>query len=255
MIRSTASFFILASFVLLSSLALSPSASADWSDNFNGGLQQSWQFGSVDGAGNPSATFTGGATGDQLVMSDTNAAAAGGAGAGFGVVISETFTDVRMSGVVNPNGDAATAGTLRLLARGNLLTAQFYAAEINYTSGDLIIFRNDNLATATNLVSAPIAGLTSSQSLLVDFSIIGDTLKARAFDASGGQLLASVSATDSTHAGGLSGVLANANDFSLPMLGVWDDVSASVVPEPTTSLMLITAIGAALSARRRQSAH
>ncbi len=80
--RSSMSLRTMALVAALCAMATSQSARADWSDNFNGGLQQFWQYGSVDGGGNPSASFSGGVVNDQLVFADTNAASAGGAGAG-----------------------------------------------------------------------------------------------------------------------------------------------------------------------------
>ena len=48
---------------------------ADWSDNFNGGLQQAWQFGTLE----ISSTFSAGAVNDQLVLTDTTVPGDGGA--------------------------------------------------------------------------------------------------------------------------------------------------------------------------------
>ena len=127
-------------------------ARADWSDNFDGGLQLGalWQFGSVDGVGDPSATFTADSVNDQLVMTDTMSAATGGAGAGFGLVL-DLLDNQRMAGVINPNGAADISATLTLLARGSFTAGgQFYAAEVNYDSGELIIFRNDSATDVMN---------------------------------------------------------------------------------------------------------
>ncbi len=241
---------LVATFCTVSS---TPLAQADWSDNFNGGFEQFWQFGSVDGGGLPSASFSGGVVNDQLVLADPNAAASGGAGAGFGVV-GEIFSDVRMTGIINPNGDLASSGTVTLLARGNPLEAKFYAAEINYTNGELIIFRNDGLGSTTNIADVTIPNLTAADSVFLDFLLVGDSLSAKAYDAPQGNLLGEVSVTDNTYTGGLSGVLVNTTDPSAPILGVWDDITATTaIPEPTTCLLAFTAMAAAfISGRKRR---
>lgn len=234
-------------------VSITPSVGfADWSDNFDGGLQAAWQFGSVNGLGVPSPTFSATSTNNQLLMTDSVPAAPTGAGAaaGFGVVL-DPLGDQVVAGTINPNGDAGISPTMTLLARGNPALGSLYAAEVDYSSNDLIIFRNDNLASTTDLVSAPIPGLTTDQSLYVEFRLLGSSLSARAFDAPGGTLLQSVSVIDSTFSTGLSGVLVNADDPSVTVLGVWDNVSATTIPEPASCVMLLLAVSLGLSHTRR----
>jgi hypothetical protein len=133
-------------FTILALLCLgrfAATAAADWSDNFDGGFQQAWLFGSVAGGGNPSPTFSATASNGQLVMTDSLPATAGGAAAGFGVV-PQFLSDQVMQGVINPSGAAGISPTVTLLARGNLAVGSLYAAEVDYASSELVIFRNDH---------------------------------------------------------------------------------------------------------------
>ena len=238
---------------LLITVVGAESAKADKFDDFNGGFQEIWQFGSVDAGGNPSGSFNGGQViNDQLVLADPNSAAAGGAATGFGV-LTEIFSDVRVEGIINPNGDAAISPSQSLLARGNVFTAQFYAAEINYGSGELIIFRNDGLTSASNLVQTDIPGLSTDDSIFLRFRLVGDSLSAFAFDAPGGTLLASVSTTDSMYSSGLSGVLpTSVSAPTAPLLGVFDDIGATVIPEPATALLGLAGVSTVFLRRRRR---
>ena len=73
-----------------------------------GDLQAPWQFGSLTGVGGSSGTFTAGSVNNQLQLADSTSAAAGGAAAGFGIV-PDLLDDQRVTGILNPNGDAAGA--------------------------------------------------------------------------------------------------------------------------------------------------
>lgn len=255
----------LATIVLLSS-ATSPLVQADWSEDFNGStLQNAWFFGSAAASGSPSPTFEPNDQGSnypdaivnsQLQMSDANAVGAGGAANGFGVVL-QNFTDLRYTGVINPNGNASTSDTVALIARGNIAGGQFYGAEVSFEDGKFIIFRNDDLAgNGMDLAETTIAGLDSGDSVFVDFRLVGDSLSAQAFDAPGGNLLGSVSATDSNYSGGVSGVLAFfAGDLNKPLLAEFDDLSsANFIPEPTSVLLLLVGLASNVSLRRRRAA-
>ncbi len=245
--------FVSSLYVLLAVLCVggvATTASADWSDNFDGGLQETWLFGSVAGNGNPSSTFSATSTNNQLLMTDSLPATAGGAGAGFGVV-PEFLTDQVMKGVINPGGAAGISPTVTLLARGNLAAGSLYAAEIDYSSSKLIIFRNDNLTTTTDLADATIPGLTTDDSLYLVFRLLGSDISASVYDAPGGMLLSQVSVNDATFSGGLSGVLVNADNPSVPVLGVWDNVSATTIPEPASCVLLLAGVLALSVVRRR----
>lgn len=206
---------------------------ADWSDNFNGGFQEFWQFGSDGGDAN---TFLGGQViNDQLVLTADTTPDAGGAQTGFGVVITESFTDVRMTGVINPGGDENINDTVGLLLRGNTVNQTFYMAEVNYSESSLIIFRNNPgvAGGSSNLATATIPNLAFSDSVYVEIEAIGSNLEAWVYEnATKTTLLANVSHDDTSPAAlssGLSGVLANENFGGLPVLGVWDDVTASSI--------------------------
>jgi hypothetical protein len=199
---------------------------ADWSDNFNGGFQQSWQFGNVE----TSSTFSAGVVNDQLVLTDTTDPDFGGAKTGFGVVF-QNFTDVRMTGIINPSGNENINDSVGLLIRGNFLNQSFYMAEINYTDRQLIIYRNGGPGNG-NLVTEPIEDLQFTDSVYVEIEAIGDNLEVWAYDAPGGNLWATASVVDSSFASGIAGVIVDENFGGLPILGVWDDLTVeAIVPD------------------------
>ncbi len=261
MIRSSMSLLALA-VAALCCLAISSPAVADWSEDFNGStLNDLWFFGSQTGGGPPSPTFSPNDQGsnypeaivnNQLQMADTNTVVAGGAANAFGVVL-ENFTDVRLTGTLNPNGNAAVSDTLALIARGNIASGEFYGAELSFEDGNFIIFRNDDLAgSAEDLATVNIPGLTNATSVFVDFRLVGTSITADAYDAPGGNLLGSVATTDSNYSAGLSGVLTFfAGDVSKPLLGEFDDLASVTIPEPTSLLLALAALGVGVTARRR----
>ncbi|MGI9430024.1 MAG: hypothetical protein ACR2NM_15295 [Bythopirellula sp.] len=214
-------------------------ANADWVDTFSGGTtDQFWQFGS-DG-GDPS-TFKNDpdelVINDQLVLTADTNPAGGGIPTAFGVVLTEVFSDVRMTGVINPNGDGAINDSVALLLRGNLVNQSFYMAEVHYTNEELIIFRNNpGVEGGTgDLIAVPIPSLDFTDTLYVEIEAIGSSLEVWAYDydyqnTTIGDLRATTSFDDTSAAAltsGLSGVLVNENFGGFPVLGVWDDISAS----------------------------
>lgn len=257
MIRTSMSLFASATLVV----CLTAGAHADWSEDFNGStLNNSWFFGSATGAGSPSGSFApndqfnnypDAIVNNQLQMADSAAVGAGGAANAFGVVL-EAFSDVKVTGTLNPNGNMASSDTIALIARGNIASGEFYAAELSLEDGKLIIFRNDNLAgAASDLDEVTIPGLDNTSSVFVDFRVVGSSVSADAYDAPGGNLLGSVSATDSNYTAGLSGVLAFfANDLNKPLLAEFDDLSSMAIPEPTSLVLAIAGLCAGLARRR-----
>ncbi len=221
-------------FVTMLVVSFAKTSHADWADSFSGGTtDQFWQFGSDGGN---AATFLGGQViNDQLVLTASATPGDGGAQTGFGVVITEIFSDVRMTGVINPGGDVNINDTVGLLIRGNTVNQTFYMAEVNYSSGNLIIFRNNPAfpGGSADLATAPIPNLDLDESVYVEIEAIGSQLEVWAYaDATKSTLRATTSVEDTSEAAlssGLSGVLANENFAGLPMLGVWDDVTASVI--------------------------
>ncbi len=200
------------------------SARADWSDNFDTGLQQIWQFGDPDSR----PGFSAGAVNGNLVITNSNPPANGGSSTGFGVVVTESFTDVRMTGINKPDNNANINDSVGLLFRGNLLNQSFYMAEINYSSSELIIYRNGG-AGNSNLVIESIPALNFTDSLYVEVEAIGDFLQAWVYDMPGGTLRATTSVIDNSLTSGLSGVLVDENFAGLPLLGVWDDLTSEVI--------------------------
>lgn len=199
-------------------------AHADWSDNFDAGLQQSWSFGDPDAR----PGFSAGAVGGELVITNSSTPDGGGSSTGFGVVITESFTDVKMTGIINPSGDGNINDTVGLLIRGNLLNQSFYMAEINYSEGNLHIYRNGGPGNS-NIATEAIPSLNFTDSVYVEVEAIGDQIEAWVYDAPGGTLRANTSVTDNSFASGLSGVLVNENFGGLPMLGVWDDLTSVAI--------------------------
>ncbi len=204
---------------------------ADWSDNFNGGLQQPWVFGNFDPLGGSSGTFSAGSVNNELVLTDSRTIFDNGAVTGFGLVPTEVFGDVKMTGRVNPSNNADINITALMLLRGDFANNTFYSAEINYRDGELVIYRADGLGVGSNLVAEPIPGLGFSSDYYLEFSAVGAELTAEVYDAPGGNLLQSVATTDSTYSAGLSGVIVDAQsgDFILPLLGIWDDLTATAI--------------------------
>ncbi len=263
MTRIPTSVFTVAA-VVLCCLASSPTVHADWSEDFNGSsLSNPWFFGSQTGAGSPSTTFKPNNQGSnypdaivnsQLQMADPNAAAVGGAANAFGVVL-ESFTDLRFTGTLNPNGNAASSDTVALIARGNIASGEFYAAELSFEDSKFILFRNDDLAgNAMDLDEVTIPGLTNADSVYVDFRLVGSSISADAYDAPGGTLLGSVSATESSYSGGVSGTLVFfAGDVGKPLLGEYDDLSSVAIPEPTSIVLAIAGLTAGIAIRRRRN--
>ncbi len=270
MTRFSKAVFTTAS-ALLIGLASSHLTHADWSEDFNGStLQQPWFFGSQLPSGAPSSTFQpndqlnnypDAIVNNQLQMFDPNAVSAGGAANAFGVNVSEPFTDVRYTGILNPNGSASSSDTLALIARGDIGSGKFYAAELSFEDNRLILFRNNDLTgSANDLAFVEIPGLDNSQSVYLDFRVIGQTISVDAFDAPGGNPLGSLSVVDNDPVlkitnPGVSGTLVFfAGDLDKPLLGQFDDLSSMRIPEPTSLMLALVALSAGLVGGRSRRA-
>lgn len=204
-------------------------ASGDWSDNFDGGLQQPWQFVNFNDIFEPSATFSASSVGDRLVVTDPTIAFDGGAATAFGFV-PEPFSDVMVTGVLNPDNSQFMNDSLFLFARGDLATSTSYTAELQYSSQQLLIYRSDGLGFGSNLAQEVIPNFQFSDSFYVEFEVVGPELTARAYDAPGGTLRQMVTATDSTYTEpGVSGFILDFEDAFLPLLGVFDDITATAI--------------------------
>ncbi len=208
-------------------------AQADWSDDFNGGaLNPNWVFGS-DG-GDPDTFLDGQIIDNQLVLTADTTPGDGGVQSGFGIRVDGFFEDVFMTGVVNPGEDSNINDSVGLMARANTLTQSFYFAELNYNAGELIIYRNNPGVEGgnSNVAIEPI-DVTFSDSVYLEFELIGSQINLWAYeDETKANELASVSFDDTSDAAlvsGLTGVFVNENFSALPMLGVWDDLTATAI--------------------------
>lgn len=220
--------------------------SADWSDDFDSGLSQPFVFGNFTNLGAPSPTFQSGAINGALQFFD-GAPTPGGVGArvGFGVVPTESFTDVRVSGVLNPNQLPALIDVigepfpvfnfvnddLALLARGNLQTGTSYLLAVSFSPAtpSLVITRSDGFSSNdTILGGSPLSAeqFSFSDSVFLEFELVGASLTGRMFDQQGGTLIAEVTATDATYSAGVSGIAVERDDFANPLLGEFDDLSS-----------------------------
>lgn len=243
-------------------MATPSAALADWVDNFEGGLEQSWIFDNLKGdMSGPSGTFSAEVVGDELVLTDPTVPGAGGAGIGFGVV-SEEFRDALVWGIVNPSESADTNAIIGILGRIDAVNLTGYALTLTYDKGrypaDMDISRIDPGADYTSLVSddfLPDGELPGSDSYYLELEMRGPNLEGRVYDSPGGTLLQSVSATDPSYEQGISGVLVIADETmesgSNPLYGAFDFVGSMAVPEPSAVLLLV--LGASmLSLRRRR---
>jgi hypothetical protein len=93
-------------------LGMAWGAHADWFYDFQKAPPSSFVTGP---GGPPSATFSSSVGDGVLQLSDTTLPANGGAAVGAGLETSQVFTDVRVTGTVNPAG--TTNNLLLLLAR------------------------------------------------------------------------------------------------------------------------------------------
>ena len=211
---------------------------ADWSENFNGGFQNTWEFTSFDALGgqDTSTTFSANIFNDILVMSDSTPGDFGGAVGGLGL-IAEPFTDVQMTGIFNANNSTSQNDSSFLVARANPTNRTFYSAEISYFDSQLIIYRNDSLGVGTNVAEVDFPYLVGfGDSFYVEFDVEGNKFAARAFDSVGGNLLAEVAGVDSTYPDpGFSGILIDSQaDTSLALFTSWDDITATAIGSSTS---------------------
>jgi opacity protein-like surface antigen len=250
--------------LLVALMMATPSAAlADWVDNFEGGLEQTWSFDNLkaDMSGS-SSSFTAGEVNDELVLTDPTIPGAGGAGIGFGVV-PEEFRDALVWGIVNPSESPDTNAIIGILGRIDAVNMTGYALTLTYDKGrypaDMDISRIDQGADYESLVSEdflPDGELPGSDSYYLELEMRGPNLEGRVYDSPGGTLLQSVSATDPNFFDrGMSGVLVLADETtasgSNPLYGAFDFVGSMAVPEPSAMLLLV--LGASmLSLRRRR---
>ena len=233
-------------------LTVSPAA-ADWVDDFDGGLQQTWTFNNLRADfASTSTTFTAGSVGNVLELTDTHTPMAmpgpvpDGAALAFGYV-EEDFGDVRVTGTLNPLGEDDMNWEVGLVARANLAVFQAYVLTVDWRAQNLDLSVADGSPDVTQLAGAAIPGLELTDSLYLSFELIGSTIIGQAYDQPGGTLLATVSTDDGTLTHGSAGVVVSVaseggyqpESLFMPLRGTFDNLSATaVVPEPATVILL-----------------
>lgn len=237
--------------LLFVSCSVCGSSKGDWFDNFNGGLQQDWNFGSFTANQTPSNTFQAGSFNNALVLTDPTSVFSGGAALGIGWVDQE-FTDVTVVGTFNPAGESNLNGYVGLLARADLSTLSGYALTYNPITGEADLVRASG-GDQTLLAETNIGPQTNS--LFAQLTVLGSQITGRLFDAPGGTLLADLSVVDSNFSSGVSGVVVQIDDDGLfnPLRGTWDNVaSVAVIPEPASTFLLgLTSLTVMLGRRSR----
>ena len=230
----------------------SQSTFADWTDNFDGGFQQTWDFGNLNGdLDAPSGSFVAEVDNDTLLLADPTSAASGGAALGFGFV-NEVFDKVMVSGILNPNGQTDLNAFYGLAARADFSTLSGYVLSYDQSSGDIDLIRAVE-GVQTGLASGNIGIIDDS--IYAELIAVGDSLTGRFFDAPGGSLLEELSGSDSLFSTGVAGVVVQVDQGSnasvtAPLTGRWDSISAVAVPEPGSTLAL-SLLGTAIVAGRR----
>ncbi len=249
----------------LGALAVSTSASADWSDDFDGGFGAAWSIAASDDEGEPPTTgvttfavVEAGADDHLRVAHSTQALRGGGGGAADVFAwVDESFTDLVLAADVNADPSAGQQSVLGLLARGNPEAGSAYFAGIDFASSRFLIARSlDFIDPLTPIASDDGVAIDPGETYRVEFSLIGSTLSARLRDASSGSLLSTISTVDPNLGSGLAGLLvetgydAGQNPLA-PVVGTFDSVV--VVPEPGWQALAASG-GAALAglARRRR---
>lgn len=227
---------------LCGTLGMACGAHADWFYDFQSAPPTSF----VTGSGPPplpsSATFLSSAGDGILQFSDTSSPAGGGAVGAFGIETSQVFTDVRLTGTLNPAG---TTDNILNLTRGDL-AGNVYTAGIAFADGPNGE-RAGNLQIAKIVSGGPVKIALStdtsqgSQPPLTDlargyflqFDIVGNQLTARLFDVKGGTQLLVVNYTDTGDGGpplesGMAGVFALATGGLLG--STFGPVGATAIP-------------------------
>lgn len=179
---------------LCCALAATAWAKADWFYDFQTPPPPSF----VTVSNPPSGTFSATVGNGVLHLSDTTLPADGGARLGAGLETSQVFTDVRVSGTLNPTG--TTNNLLNLNARFDF-AGTGYTAGIDFTAGYLQIAK---------VVGRPVEIVQSSDdsegnqpllqnlatSYFLQMDIVGHHVTARVFDVEGGTQLLVVTYTD-----------------------------------------------------------
>ena len=222
-------------------------ANADWFDNFNGGTTHyTWSW-SYDGA---LVTLPQ----NDVYEISTYGTPPGWATFGIGVVggPGNSITNGTISADLNPGGQYTIDDVLGVVIRADTLSGNGYLAAVNPTTGSFDLVRSDGMVL-TGLADASLS-LSTTQEYRVSIDAWGADLEATLFD-SGGGILATLSATDSTYASGFGGLFASYDpDAPLPLLfAAFDNARFATIPEPTTAILMgLGGLGLFGAARRRR---
>lgn len=234
---------------------------ADWVDNFDGGLQQTWHSDHVT-AGADSPTFTFASENNKLEVYDTTAVASGGAASGYGLV-EESFLTVVVDAVIQPTVGVALHQHVGLLARMHPINVTGYAFTLDYynDSGEIALSKINSSTSSDTLVTGTLDGFESSDSVYMRFLARGSRLVGAVYEEEGGLKLGEIDWEDTTYTAGWAGVVDTvipANDqnpveYGIPLRASFDVVSATI-PEPGSVAMLISGClcAAGLVWRRRR---
>ena len=251
-------------------LVFAGTANADsWYENFTGGTHYAWAF-------TPNGSFSPFYFGDYMTLSNAFVPFPPPGHyelppAGASIVVGEVqgaanqFDNGTVRALLNPGGAADptyqyTDDWLGVVIRSDAGTGTGYTAVLDLDDGagnsNLYLFRSDGDPTnPVPLGADPGLTLSSTTAYWLSLRAWDDQLVAELYDTGGG-LLASVSATDSTYlAPGYGGVV-SAYDSTPPdpMWTSFDNVSATFgIPEPSTLVLLgLGGLGLLGLARRRR---
>jgi len=261
--RLTNKLFVVA--LAISSLNWVKTASADWNEtaSASGGsaLDLDWTFNAINALGGATTPTTTGAVGGVMQITDTTPASLLGTAAAAGLVTSESFTDVRVTATINPNGANDMNNYVGVVARATATTGYALYYGFNDTNVDenspipqLLIGKFDGTNVET-LIATDDLGLAADSSFYLDFLVVGSSLKGQLYDQPGGSLIAQLETTDVSYASGYSGVLVfiNLELAGQSTNGTWDNISAVVIPEPNSAILAtIGACAIGLRSRRRR---
>jgi hypothetical protein len=267
---------LIATLSICASTATAHSSPLGWSETFPGlatvfGLgsyagDQNWTFGSFSFLtlmASPTSVFS--VAGGHVVMADSepglqpNPTPPPFFVPGLGSVsnrgwVDVTFDDVRMTGRVNVASPSQGSNTSQgLMARWDY-SNNFYWFHIDFSSGQFGILKQSVLGSGVILPNSlgQIAGFDNRAAYRLTFELIGNTLQGSVFDDQGLLVGATPLLLDlDPHLRGVSGVL---NELALsgafePLQGSFDDVTADVIPEPATGLLLACGLAAMIYAR------
>lgn len=247
--------------ILAIAIGLSTSATratASWMETFTGGFDQSWTF--LYNA--PPSDTTVSTAGDKLTLQDNLTLTPDESVAGL---VLEEFTDVRVRATVIPmmgnltgGAPAATNNDVFVAARSNGIEA--YLLSLDFDDGDVDLVRVDNVGDLHGLanINNP-AWFAAGTSYQLDLRVLGNELHGRVLDLDG-NILDTLTAMDTNLLAGRSGIGAAMNADFLPgnianmtrIAAMFDDVSSTAVPEPSTLFLSgLAVLGASLYIRRK----